>query len=48
MTEIQIDDMAWQEAANFIKKSIGYLILGVAAGAMRVRVVGRFIDVEGG
>lgn len=42
--------MTWhgQEAANFIKKSIGYLILGVAAGAKGVRVVGRFIDVEGG
>lgn len=42
--------MTWhgQEAANFIKKSIGYLNLGVAAGATRVRVVGRFIDVEGG
>lgn len=41
--------MTWhgQEAANFTKKSIGYLILGVAVGAMHVRVVGRFIDVEG-
>lgn len=42
--------MTWhgQEAANFTKKRIGYLILGVAAGAMRLRVVGTFIDVEGG